>query len=52
MDTSGAELYSVSGEPYEDEPGGLQLVPRQATFARLMIRRSFGSWVWRLRQAM
>jgi hypothetical protein len=26
MDTSGAELYSVSGEPYEDEPGGLQLV--------------------------
>jgi hypothetical protein len=26
MDTSGAELYSVSGEPYEPEPSGLQLV--------------------------
>jgi hypothetical protein len=26
MDTSQAELYAVSGEPYDDEPGGLQLV--------------------------
>ena len=26
MDTSNTELYSVSGEPYEDEPGGLRLV--------------------------
>lgn len=26
MDTSASELYKVSGEPYEDEPGGLQLV--------------------------
>jgi hypothetical protein len=26
MDSSEAELYSVSGEPYEDEPGGLRLV--------------------------
>jgi hypothetical protein len=26
MDTSNTELYAVSGEPYEDEPGGLRLV--------------------------
>jgi hypothetical protein len=26
MDTSASELYKVSGEPYEDQPGGLQLV--------------------------
>ena len=26
MDTSSTELYSVSGEPYEDTPGGFRLV--------------------------
>jgi hypothetical protein len=26
MDTTASELYKVSGDPYEDEPGGLQLV--------------------------
>jgi hypothetical protein len=26
MDTSGTELYDPSGQPYEDEPGGLRLV--------------------------
>ena len=32
--------------------GPLMLVPRQATFARLTIRRRRGSLVWRFRQAM
>jgi hypothetical protein len=31
---------------------GRELVPHQATFARLTIRRRRGSAVWRLRQAM
>ena len=54
----------VSHRPYPELPGDLpprhllaetqpvQLVPRQATFARLTIRRRRGSLVWRFRQAM
>ena len=51
--TGGGALLRDLDERLCEETGmPIQLVPHQATFARLTIRRRRGSLVWRFRQAM